>query len=374
MKRLVVCIYGLTGNHKKFGEFFPKLIESNTHLSELYDTVSYSYRIGFLRYLFIKKERILEILTRKLRNKLRRRYNTYSQIAFICHGIGGLIARHYLVEEAIDCSPTKIDRILMVAVPNTRADLLRIYDSLSWKNRLEKAICNLPNVIETLNKTWADKDIGRKVAVKYLLGGFDNLIDESEALRQWEAGYFSKVENQDHWGLFTPENSDETVFQIAKRFLLAEAPVQKNYPKNLGAIATVLNWELDTTQLDSVRDDIIYLVDLLDQLEWRSRQLLCALIQKSNQVSYDEMFAIPSEISKTMNLTVQQLEAELLLLKKAELIDIVHTNESKKIRLKSTDERWLIWGQLRGYCQKSGIGLRRLIVDLQFDLLDTKEP
>jgi hypothetical protein len=212
-----------------------------------------------------------------------------------------------------------------------------------------------------------------KVAVKYVLGGLDKFIDASQAFTQWGAGYFSNIENLDHWGIFTPNHSDDDIFVIAKRFLLAETPVQKKYPKNLQAIADILNWELDRPQLEAARDDIIHLVDLLNQLEWRSRQLLCVLIQKSNQISYDEMFVEPSEISKTMNVTAQRLEEELILLKNAELIDIVHTDDTKKIRLKSTDERWLIWGQLKGYCQKSGINLRRLIVDLQFDLLDTRE-
>lgn len=373
MKRLVVCIYGLKGNNNKFGEFFPNLISSDPQLSELFDTVSFSYRIGFLRYLFTKKSTLVEALTRRLRNKLRHKYNKYSQIAFVCHGIGGLIARHYLVEEVIGRDPMKADRILMFAVPNTRADLSRIYDSLSWKNHLEKTMCNLPNFIEALNSAWAENTMDKKIAVKYVLGGIDNLIDGSEAFAQWGAGYFSNIENLDHWGVFTPKHSEDDAFLIAKRFLLAESPVQKKYPKNLRAIADILNWELDNSQLEAARDDIIHLVDLLNQLQWRSRQLLCVLIQKSNQVSYDEMLVVPSEISKTMNVTAQQLEEELLLLKNADLIDIVHANESKKIQLKSTDERWLIWSQLKGYCQKSGINLRRLVVDLQFDLLDAKE-
>lgn len=209
--------------------------------------------------------------------------------------------------------------------------------------------------------------------MKYVLGDLDNVIDTSNALDQWGTGYYVSEPKKDHWSIFKPKSHDDSTFLIAKRFLLAEAPAQKKYPENLVAIADVLNWELDTNELESARNDIIDLVDLLNQLQWRSRQLLCALIQKADQVSYDEMLVEPSTIYKSMNLTAQELKAELAFLKKYELIDFIGISESEKIHLRWPNEKWLIWDQLRGFCQKAGIGLKRLIVDLQFDLLDSKE-
>ncbi|MCJ7774268.1 MAG: hypothetical protein MUP22_14190 [Desulfobacterales bacterium] len=297
----------------------------------------------------------------------------YAQIAFVCHGIGGLVARQYISEEVTNQKSLSVDRALMFAVPNTKADLSRIYDSLSWKDFLEKNICRHSDTIETINNAWAVNTLEKKVAVKYVLGELDNMIDKSAAISQWGAGYFTSVAKKDHRGVFKPEGHDDYAFLITKRFLLAETPVQKKYPENLLAIAEVLNWELDSSELESARTDIVNLIDLLNQLQWRSRKLLCALIQKANQVSYDEMFVAPPEIAKTMNLTAQELEAELSTLKKYELIDISGDNEYEKIHIKSADEKWFIWDQLRGYCQKTGISLRRLIVDLQFDLLDLKK-
>lgn len=373
MKRLAVLIYGIKGNDSRFGEYFTNLIGSDPQLSERYKAVPYHYQFGLLRYLFSKKESIIETLTRRLRKKLSRMTTNYAQIAFVCHGIGGLVARQYIVEEVMNQRALNVDRVLMFAEPNTNADLSRIYGSLSWKDVLTKTICRRPDWIETLNQKWTTNDLGKQIAVKYALGEWDDIIDTSAAITQWGTGYFTRIAKKDHWGVFKPEGHDDSAFLITKRFLLAEAPTHKKYPENLLAIAENLNWELDSSELESARNDIINLIDLLNQLQWRSRQLLCALIQKANQISYDEMFIAPSEIAKTMNLTAQELEAELSTLKKYQLVDIVGDNESEKIFIKSADEKWLIWDQLRGFCQKTGISLRRLIVDLQFDLLDLKK-
>lgn len=373
MKRLIVLIYGLKGSDSRFGEYFPNLLKSDPHLSELYKVVSCHCHFGFFRYLFSNKELVIETLTRRLRKKLLRVNKNYTQVAFICHGLGGLVARQYIMEEALNQKTLDVDRIFMFAVPNSKSDLARIYDSLSWKDFIGKNFSRHTETIEKLNKAWAVNALEKKVAVKYVIGDLDNIIDKSDALAQWGTGYFTRAEKKDHWSVFKPESHDDSAFLITKRFLLSEAPVQKKYPKNLLAIAEVLSWELDSSELESARNDIINLVDLLNQLQWRSRQLLCALIQKANQISYDEMVVTPSEISKTMNLTTQELEAELSFLKKYELIDFAEGNESEKIKLRWPDEKWLIWDQLKGYCQKTGIGLKRLIVDLQFDLLDSKK-
>jgi len=373
MKRLIVFIYGSGGRDTRFGEYFPNLLKSDPQLSEIFKAISYHCPFGFFRYLFSSKESVIETLTHRLRQKLLRVSKNYTHLTFVCHGIGGLVARQYISEEVVDQKTLDVDRVLMFAVPNSKSDLERIYDSLSWKDFFEKNICRHPEAIEKLNKAWAVNALEKKVAVKYVLGDLDNTIDESDALFQWGTGYFTRAAKKDYWSVFKPENHDDPVFLITKRFLLAEAPTQKKYPQNLLAIAEVLSWELDRSELESARSDIINLIDLLNQLQWRSRQLLCTLIQKANQISYDEMVVTPSEISKTMNLTFQELEAELSFLKKYELIDFIEGGESEKIILRWPDEKWLIWDQLKGYCQKAGIGLKRLIVDLQFDLLDSKK-
>ena len=129
MKRLVVLIYGLKESDSKFGEYFPNLFKSDPQLSELYKAVPYNCHVGILRYLFSKKKSTIATLTRRLRKKLARiTKKNYAQIAFVCHGIGGLVARQYILEEVTNQKSLSVDRTLMFAVPNTKADLSRIYD------------------------------------------------------------------------------------------------------------------------------------------------------------------------------------------------------------------------------------------------------
>jgi len=245
-------------------------------------------------------------------------------------------------------------------------------DLTSWNDFLEKSICRYKGIITKINTAWTANELDKKVAVKYGLGDQDKIIDISDAIKQWGAGYVMRVSKKDHWNVFTPKAYDDEAFSITKQFLLAEAPVQKAYPKNLRAISDVLNWELDTTGLESAINDIIRLVDMLNPLSWRSRQLLSTVVQKANQISYDEMFVVSSDIAKTMNFTASELATELSVLKKNGFIDIVEEDGLEKIRLRCVNDKWLIWDQLKAYCQKTGISLRRFIVDLQFDLLDSK--
>jgi len=372
MKQLVFFMYGATGKDRTSGKYFSKLAASDPQLSELFETISYPCSIGMCRYILSNNTSAFESVTQKLRKTVAHAHRKYSNIVFVCHGITGLVARQFIVEEAEKKRPINIDRILLFATPNSTSDLSRMADSISWNDFLEKNICANPEILAAINTEWAANELGNKVAVKYALGDQDHIIDASRAADQWGSGYFARVSKRDHWNVFTPKAHDDEAFLLAKQFLLAETPAQITYPENLRAISDVLNWELDARGLESAKKDMIYLVNLLNPLAWRSRQLLCALIQKSNQISYNEMFVQSAEIVKTMNLTAYELEVELSELKECGFIDTVDGEPSEIIRLRCVDDKWLIWDQLKAYCQKTGISLRRLIVDLQFDLLDSK--
>lgn len=373
MKRPAVFIYGFKGGDKRFGDYLPDLAASDPRISDAYKIMSFPCHFGLFRHLLSKKRPHTEILVRRLRKKLLRETIDPAKAAFICHGIGGIVARRYVVDEILNQQPFPGDRILMFASPNHPADLKRMSDSLSWKDFLGKDICRHPDSLEKLNREWEANDLKKKIAVKYVLGERDAIIDKQEATARWGTGHFENVAQKNHWEVFTPETYEDPVYVITRQFLLAEAPVEKKYPENLGAIANILNWDLDPSQLESARNDLIHLVDFLVQLPWRSRQLLCTLIQKADHIHYGEMVVEPMEAAKAMGVTVQDLKAELDVLKQYNLAYMKDDPEFERISLKWPDEKWLVWDQLRGYCQKTGIGLRRFIVDLQFDLLDSKK-
>jgi len=80
-------------------------------------------------------------LAEGLRSQIEVRYPDYKSIILVCHSLGGLVARKYLVEEVKRGKELRIDKLLLFAVPNNGAGLASVAKYISWQHNQLAQLC-----------------------------------------------------------------------------------------------------------------------------------------------------------------------------------------------------------------------------------------
>jgi len=95
---------------------FPELISADGALRDLADTAFLNTN-SLLRLPFTRMAPRIRDLAEGLRSQIEVRYPDYKSIILVCHSLGGLVARKYLVEEVKRGKELRIDKLLLFAVP-----------------------------------------------------------------------------------------------------------------------------------------------------------------------------------------------------------------------------------------------------------------
>lgn len=140
-KKVVLFIHGLGGDSKKTWGKFPELIEKDKELDEKFGIEYYSFPTSLFRFPFQKKSPTIQHLAEGLRTQIEHSLSDYQEIALVCHSLGGLIAKKYLIEEVKSQNNLRISKLFLFAVPNNGANLATIAGHIAFKHRQLKQVC-----------------------------------------------------------------------------------------------------------------------------------------------------------------------------------------------------------------------------------------
>jgi len=231
-ERLILFVHGLGGDAEETWrargrDGFAELIAKDAALSSEADVKFFSYPTSLLRLPFSSVAPSIRDLAEGLDSQLRLRYKEYKSIALVCHSLGGLVARKYLVEEA-KRSPdlkSRVDKLLLFAVPNHGSALAPIGRLISWKHNQLRQLCRASDFLEELNSDWAAFMAGKDLDVQYVVAGQDRVVDKLSAVKQWGNENVESVLGADHLSIAKPSSHDDDAYLILRRFVLGKAPV-----------------------------------------------------------------------------------------------------------------------------------------------------
>jgi hypothetical protein len=204
---------------------FPELISADGALRDLADAAFFEYPTSLLRLPFTKIAPRIRDLAEGLRSQIEVRYPDYKSIALICHSLGGLAARKYLIEEVKQGRHLRVDKLLLFAVPNNGAGLAGVATYISWRHSQLTQLCRNSELIEELNADWSRLKMSDRVKVRYVVAGQDRVVDKQSAVGQWGEENVDSVLNADHVSVVKPRGLKDLSYLIFRRFVLGPVPV-----------------------------------------------------------------------------------------------------------------------------------------------------
>ena len=222
-KSLILFVHGLGGHWQETWQGFPSLIQSDEDLSQRFDVDYYSFPASLLSIPFISRPPRVQQLAEGLRTQIRVAHAKYDEIVLVCHSLGGLVARKYILDEVEGRKKLPISKLLLFAVPNNGAQLASIGKFVPWSNRQIAQLCKTSDFIEFVNDRWfrcKDEGLLDDLQITYIVAGLDEIVDVQSAKGFWGNSNVHTVINKGHVDLVKPKSSEDFAFRILKQAVL----------------------------------------------------------------------------------------------------------------------------------------------------------
>lgn len=227
---LVVLVHGLGGAPDETWGKFPELLNS-TFPENLVKVTTYSFP-SVISGLFTKaglKERIRTLLGKGapiqdlalgLKTELEARYPDEKNIILICHSLGGLVAKHYIVYCKKRNVSHRVVGCLFYAVPHTGAMLASIGKNLLITNSHLKQLSRNCDFIENLKFDWSSLRLDEEVDASYIVSGEDQVVSRLSSMGgEWGGDSVKYIPGTDHRSVVKPNSLDDLSFLIGKNYI-----------------------------------------------------------------------------------------------------------------------------------------------------------
>ena len=230
-ERLILFVHGLGGAGEATWRLtpnagFPELISRDTSVCTEADMAFFEYPTSLFRLPFTASPSRVRDLAEGLRSQIENRYPQYKAIMLVCHSLGGLVARKYLVEELKRRDvKLRVDKLLLYAVPNHGSALAGIGRHISWRHNQLTQLCRNSELVEELNADWKNLGIDQRVAVRYVVAGQDRVVDKQSAVHLWGNDKVDSILDVGHTSVVKPSKFGDLSYLIFRRFALGPVPV-----------------------------------------------------------------------------------------------------------------------------------------------------
>ena len=215
----IIFIHGLGGNGKKTWGSFQELITSDPDLRK-FDVLFFNYPTSLFPLPFSKKYPKIQALAKALKTQIDEVYSKYTDIILVCHSLGGLIAKKYIVNEAHSNTTTRVRALALYATPNNGSSLANISKHISWRHNQLKQLCKDSDLIEDLNEAWFQLNIERKIHTNYIVAALDKVVDPTSAQSHYGNDEVRVIADKGHIDIVKPTNKHDTSFILLKNIAM----------------------------------------------------------------------------------------------------------------------------------------------------------
>lgn len=219
-KATIVFVHGLGGKPATTWGRFSDLIKADPELKDC-EIVSFGYPTSLFSWPFSKKYPKIQTLSDALRTLLDVQYGDRKNLILVCHSLGGLIGRHYLVDVIKHKAELRVRGLLLYAVPNDGASLAGVGSYITWRHKQLRQLCKDSDLIRALDSDWETSEMAKRVNVRYIIGALDRVVSERSARSSWGNPNVDVVADRGHIEVVKPQSADDLPYLIFRKFVLS---------------------------------------------------------------------------------------------------------------------------------------------------------
>jgi len=244
--KLILFVHGLGGNPIKTWGIFPDLLNSDNDINSDYEIDHFDYPTSLFRFPFGPILPKIQDIADGLKSKINNNYANYEEIMLVCHSLGGLIGKKYVLEEIKSNNRLRISKILLFATPNNGAMLASIGSFLTWSHYQIHQLKKKSDFVELLNEDWYKYNIDGKVIVKYVIAAQDKIVDKFSAKNIWGNKNYEVILNKKHKNIAKPIDKNDLTYIYLKNFVLAKSKKDEEYDNFVKSCHTFTKSQIDS--------------------------------------------------------------------------------------------------------------------------------
>jgi phosphoserine phosphatase len=227
----ILFVHGLGGHPQATWGRFHELIAADPQLKE-YDTASFGFPTSLFRLPFSNKYPKIQTLADALHTQIEARHADSESIILVCHSLGGLIARRYIVDQVKRRSKLRVHGLILFAVPNGGAALAEVAKYVSWKHNQLHQLCRDSDLVRDLDRDWTVLNVGEQIPVRCIVGGIDRVVAESSARSSWGNLDVEVIADRGHIDLVKAQSESDLSYVLLRKFVLS---LPATHPKEVAA-------------------------------------------------------------------------------------------------------------------------------------------
>ncbi len=212
----IVFVHGLGGKARATWGEFPRLLREDGDFRGV-RCYWFEYPTAFIRAPFGRRLPRVQTLADGLRTYIEHKVRGQN-IALVCHSLGGIVARSFVLEEVKAQRLMRLSKLLLYAVPNSGASAAEAARYVTCWNRQVRQLSRDSDLIERLNEDWQQFRVHEHVSTQFVVAGQDKVVEESSARMLW-GNDVDVVLDRGHRSVVKPERSGDMAFLILKRFV-----------------------------------------------------------------------------------------------------------------------------------------------------------
>lgn len=188
----------------------------------------YEYPSSLWRIPFGKKMASVQEISEGLRTFISTKYKD-RKIVIAAHSLGGVIARHYIVESKKYGRDHQTVAAILYASPLGGAGLANMARNFSWKHAHLTQLSIKGDILTSLNSDWISLGIAEDVPVLSVVAGSDAIVSRDSALPYIGDQNSKTLIGCGHIDITKPCDANDLRFQVLKDFFIqwCSEPVQQ---------------------------------------------------------------------------------------------------------------------------------------------------
>ena len=213
---IVLFIHGLSGSSGTWDTMLQVFVQCRELDHIAYDC--YTYPTSLIRMPFGKKMPSIQELASGLKTFIDGHYAHKQKVIIVAHSLGGLVARHYVLEQLKARHNHKIEGVILYASPLSGSGW-SFASKLSWRHAHLKQLSVKTDFLNGMNRDWVTLQAEDKIKLFSVIAGIDAIVSPESSLPYIGAQNFATIIDHGHISITKPQSLDDLRFIYLKNFI-----------------------------------------------------------------------------------------------------------------------------------------------------------